>query len=244
MALRFPEWIEYTKRMNSHVKFKFDHEAIRDEYLEHMEDMYEFYVGRGMDPDLAKSAVLEDMGDPDELGRVLNQIHNPVLGWIWRLSRWLIAFMVLLVIYPTVVLFGSSAISLIQDYRDISVSAPLVQEIDIGALRTLDNEGYYFDKLELYEDGTAILYCLTWANPFDRATYWQPNLPGGGFYDEEGMRYLAMECGNGNAGFVGKRVYYIEGFPLDAETFIYDYQNGDRKLHVEVLIASGKVVES
>ena len=145
MALRFHEWIEYTNRMNSHVKFKFDHEAIRDEYLEHMEDMYEFYVGRGMDPDLAKSAVLEDMGDPDELGRVLNQIHNPVLGWIWRLSRWLIAFMVLLVIYPTVVLFGSSAISLIQDYRDLSVSAPLVQEIDIGALRTLDNEGYYFD---------------------------------------------------------------------------------------------------
>ena len=89
MALRFHEWIEYTKRMNSHVKFKFDHEAIRDEYLEHMEDMYEFYVGRGMDPDLAKSTVLEDMGDPDELGRVLNQIHNPVLGWIWRLSRWL-----------------------------------------------------------------------------------------------------------------------------------------------------------
>ena len=152
MALRFHEWIEYTKQMNSHVKFKFDHEAIRDEYLEHMEDMYEFYVGRGMDPDLAKSAVLEDMGDPDELGRVLNQIHNPVLGWIWRLSRWLVVLLIGVLIC-THGLDTYNGLFLNKTWS--RQKADLAYTVDVDEKRVLDYRTVYFDRLEVYEDGMA-----------------------------------------------------------------------------------------
>ena len=241
---KYPEWIEYTKEINRHVKFKYDHEEIRDEYLEHMEDMHEFYVGSGVDESLAKYQVLADMGDPEDLGRVLNEIHNPLLGWVWRMSRWLLILLIVLAIYPAIVMFGSSAICLVQPYEEISVSAPLVNEIDIREFRSLDNEVYYFDKLERYEDGTVIIYWIAVANPFDRATIWHAYLPGGGFFDEKGNQYDASGQGSGNAGYAKKGVHTIKEFPKSAETLIYDFHNGSRRVYVEVPLGGGKVVES
>lgn len=244
MALRYNVWIEYTNEINRHVKFKHDHEEIRDEYLDHMEDMYEFYVGSGMDADTAKYQVLADMGDPEDLGRVLNEIHNPALGWAWRLSRWVLILLIILAVYPVVVMVGSSAITLLQPYEDVTVSAPLVQEISIRQFRSLDNEVYYFDKLERYEDDTVIIYWVAAANPFDRATIWHADLPGGGFYDEKGNQYDAFSQKSGNAGYATKGVHIIKEFPDNADSLIYDYHNGSRRVYAEVPLGGGKAVES
>ena len=233
MALRFHEWIEYTNRMNSHVKFRFDHEAIRDEYLEHMEDMYEFYVGRGMDPDLAKSAVLEDMGDPDELGRVLNQIHNPVLGWIWRLSRWLVVLLILAVLYPGCVMFGNSAISLFKGYEEIETSSKLYYETDINKMRRMDHMFLFFDKLELYEDGTAGLYYVQMYNPFDKAFQWHSEFSAP-VYDENGTDYRSGVNWNIGGGYLRFNIIQVREFPLNAEMLILDYDRDGRKVYLEV----------
>ena len=242
MALHFPEWIEYTKRMNSHVKFKFDHEAIRDEYLEHMEDMYEFYVGRGMDPDLAKSAVLEDMGDPDELGRVLNQIHNPVLGWIWRLSRWLVVLLILAVLYPGCVMFGNSAISLFKGYEEIDMAADVYCEVNINEMQQIDHMFLFFDKLELYEDGTAELYFVQMYNPFDKATQYFSDFTAE-ICDEDGNDYAKSVKTNVGLGcsYLYFNIMQVNDFSQDAGTFILDYDRDGRKLYLEVELEEGVV---
>lgn len=203
MESRYPEWNEYTNRLISHVKFKFDHPEICREYLEHMEDMYEFYVGRGMDPDLAKSAVLEDMGDPDELGRVLNQIHNPVLGWIWRLSRWLVVLLAVVLIY----VHGWNTYDGLHLNKTWSrQTAGLAYTVDVDEKRVLDYRTVYFDRLEVYEDGTALLHYTEWirlVNPMEAGhLHWYE----AAFTGETGIDYNDVQFSTGRRGWIRRHV--------------------------------------
>ena len=169
MALRYNVWIEYTNEINRHVKFKHDHEEIRDEYLDHMEDMYEFYVGSGMDADTAKYQVLADMGDPEDLGRVLNEIHNPLLGWAWRLSRWLVVVLVILSICTCGFKFYDGMFG---GKGWIRTGGNLLYTVNLNEIEVLDYRILHFTKLEMYESGTAILYYIDYVgllHPFEAA---------------------------------------------------------------------------
>ena len=85
--MRFESWESYINAMLSQVKFRFDHKDIRAEYEEHMEDKLEFLMDCGMDEERAAREVLTEMGEPKSLVKALNEIHNPLLGWIWWVRR-------------------------------------------------------------------------------------------------------------------------------------------------------------
>lgn len=38
----------------------------------------------------AEERTLSEMGDPAEIGKKLARIHKPWLGWLWRLSQWML----------------------------------------------------------------------------------------------------------------------------------------------------------
>ena len=40
-------------------------------------------------PEDAEARALEDMGDPEEIGKELARIHKPWLGYLWRASKWI-----------------------------------------------------------------------------------------------------------------------------------------------------------
>lgn len=108
------EWMEQVLR---EVRFAPDRRKIRQELAEHMEDRMEEYLeamGAYDDADgcpdfdelLEKAEVrlMNSMGDPEELGRELNQQHKPWLGWLWMASRVLLTASVCLVAGLTVLL--------------------------------------------------------------------------------------------------------------------------------------------
>ena len=62
-------WDEYLNKVVSHVKFKYDRKEIKWELEEHMEDMYDDFISDGMNEEDAKKAVIDCMGDADEIGK-------------------------------------------------------------------------------------------------------------------------------------------------------------------------------
>lgn len=89
----------YCSRVCAHVRFRPDHPAITAELSAHLRDhaesLYDRYSVRA-----AEEKAVAAMGDPAELGRWLDRVHSPLLGWfqIWfRRVVWTIAALVLLV---------------------------------------------------------------------------------------------------------------------------------------------------
>ncbi|WP_294756191.1 hypothetical protein [uncultured Flavonifractor sp.] len=70
-----------------YVRFRPDHDAITEELTGHLEDHKDVLLEG--DPDMplleAEYRAVASMGDAEELGRWLDSIHSPVLGWfqIW-----------------------------------------------------------------------------------------------------------------------------------------------------------------
>ena len=84
------------------VRFSPDHAAITAELTAHLEDHRDALLERQPDlsPQEAEAEAVRAMGDPEQLGRALNESHSPLLGWfqIWvRRAAWVLAAAVLLV---------------------------------------------------------------------------------------------------------------------------------------------------
>ena len=79
----------YIREVTSHVKFPFDRRAIGQELREHMEDLYEDLLAQDIDEEQAAQLTVDYMGDSEELGKELNEVHHPLWGWIWLVTRWM-----------------------------------------------------------------------------------------------------------------------------------------------------------
>ena len=102
MADPFQRWCDAT---TSYVRYFPDRAGIEKELRDHFEDHRDALLDCGYDRELAEERALEAMGDPHEVGKGLNQVHSPVWGWLWSLSKLCLYCAVLLCL---VVLLGHS----------------------------------------------------------------------------------------------------------------------------------------
>ena len=94
------EW--FCGRVCSYVRFWPDHPAISAELTSHMEDHRDALLEAAPSMLLreAEADAVRSMGDPEELGRWLDKIHDPRLGWfqiwfrrvVWALSAAILVF--------------------------------------------------------------------------------------------------------------------------------------------------------
>lgn len=84
----FYKWCE---TVMGQVRFKPDRWAIRQELEDHYEDHVKDLERIGYDHTLAQERALGAMGDPVEVGRALDKVHKPWLGWLWEISRVVLA---------------------------------------------------------------------------------------------------------------------------------------------------------
>ena len=75
---------QFCDHVCQYVRFHPDHAAIRAELAAHMEDHRAALLEAHPDMTLweAEYRAVASMGDAEELGRELNAIHSPVLGWL------------------------------------------------------------------------------------------------------------------------------------------------------------------
>ena len=88
----FGRWCDTVTRQ---VRFRPDRGAIQRELTAHYQDHVRDLERVGYDWKLAEQRALAAMGDPEEIGRALNRVHKPWLGWLWIASRAVLALTVM-----------------------------------------------------------------------------------------------------------------------------------------------------
>ena len=80
----FGRWCDTVTRQ---VRFRPDRGAIQRELAAHYQDHVRDLERVGYDWKLAEQRALAAMGNPEEIGRALDRVHKPWLGWLWLASR-------------------------------------------------------------------------------------------------------------------------------------------------------------
>ena len=238
--MRSAERDAFIDKVLSHVKFKFDHEAIREELEEHMEDMLEDFKEEGMDSKEAMASAVLHMGDPDEIGEQLNKTHKPLLGTVWLLSKTAAIIMIVITIL-SVIGSGVSIISNLTDDYDMDKRyyGNVLYTVEVGERFKIDDLNIVIDELIYYDKEAIEIRYRMWDDPFSRSISWTFSFNYDCFTDEDGNKYMSGG-GGGGGGAVRRYQSYIEGFPYDAEKFIIDYDYNGRKIYCEIPLTEAR----
>lgn len=87
MRDEFQIWVD---AVCEQVRFRPDRKGIARELRVHYEDHVRDLLRLGRPQELAKERALAAMGNAQEVGRALDRVHKPWLGWLWEVSRWLL----------------------------------------------------------------------------------------------------------------------------------------------------------
>lgn len=146
------------------IRFQPDRKDIARELRIHYEDHVRDLLRLGRDRELAEERALAAMGDAQEVGRALDQVHKPWLGWLWETSRWLFRALAILALVTLVRNLGWS--TLVErtrgelSWEDPPASAARV-ELEHGTLYAAPGE------VTAQENGTVTAEVLLWLQARD-----------------------------------------------------------------------------
>ena len=81
---RFSDW---RNKVTAQVRFWPDRESIAQELTAHYEDHVQDLERLEYPTELARQRALDAMGDPEIVGKALDRVHQPWLGWLWMVSQ-------------------------------------------------------------------------------------------------------------------------------------------------------------
>ena len=232
--MRFREWDDYLNSMLKHVKFTPDRKKIRQEFGEHMEDMFDDYISDGMSEEDAKNSVLENIGDAEDIGKMMNKAHNALIGWIWAGVKVLLVVTIIISLSPVLDLVqqtGLGIMNMIHGYHENDYYGDEVYKVDIDQTVEIDGHRLVFDDLKKYENGTFVLRYRDFRNPFSSSGgYCFDNSETLVYSDNDSMMSPVFVKDLGNAGFVNYFQVAIAGFDEDVSSIFIEY-NGNRNLY-------------
>lgn len=152
------------------VKFPFDRKPIAKELEDHIDQLESFFLSTKCSPDEAQRKAVLEMGDPLEVGRSLNDVHKPLLGWLWIFNKYLC---ILIAIYSSI-LFMTKVYTTWENSRERTppvfegesafqsigidpVEIQIVYDKTIYQKIDLHCETILFERILLNSDGTMIL---------------------------------------------------------------------------------------
>ena len=78
---------QYLYAVEKHINYIFDRKKIVKELEEHIDDNIEELIHEGYSEQEAEVKAVEMMGNPHEVGKELNKLHNPFIGYLLILLR-------------------------------------------------------------------------------------------------------------------------------------------------------------
>lgn len=152
------------------VKFPFDRKPIAKELEDHIDQLESFFLSTKCSPDEAQRKAVLEMGDPLEVGRSLNDVHKPLLGWLWIFNKYLC---ILIAIYSSI-LFATKFYTTWESSKEHTppmfegesafqsigidpVEIHIVYDKTIYQKIDLHCETILFERILLNSDGTMIL---------------------------------------------------------------------------------------
>jgi len=235
----FPESNEFTDKVLKHVKFKFDHARIKRELTEHIEDLYEELLSENINVTEAEKLAVEYMGDADDIGEELNKVHNPIIGYIWLITRVAAVIAMIMIISPVVEYTESFIRTQFFTGYDIKHdNAELIYSIKCDEKARIDDMNFQLDELCYYDNGELEIRYKTWNDIFSTSIDWSFDISAACVSDESGNTYYSSGGGN-NGGVISKHQMFIEDFPEDAKELIIDYDYNGRKIYFQVPLEEG-----
>ena len=83
---------DFMKRMERHIMDKPARCEVAEEIKNHIMEQKEAYIKAGLPPTEAEDMAVEQMGDPDEIGRMMNKVYRP--KWEWKALFYIAFWMV------------------------------------------------------------------------------------------------------------------------------------------------------
>lgn len=232
----------YIREVTAHVKFRFDRCAIGQELREHMEDLYEDLLSQNIDEEQAALLTVNYMGDSAELGKELNEAHNPVLGYVWLWVRRLFILIFIFFGLPAFFMGGCGALMTGYDaaetfFMDLYEEDDVVYTVDVNQKAKIDNTVFSVKKLKYHEDGTLEIRYLSYGLPFTELIPFPFSLYGceinnGADYVKE--KDFGMEQEYHVQGLYWDMSVYLEDFPADSNWCNIIYENGERSFTMEI----------
>jgi len=163
----------YIKQVLRHVKFIVDHRSIKRELRSHINDLIEEHNWQSLSNDELDKRIMEEMGSPDEIGKELNKIHHPIIGYVWVVTRTL--FIVILClslynVYKSITLTSQSSLNKSDENLDIKSMLYAIGEIngedlrkvnyrdwDIHEVVEIDNTILVFERIILFDNNNLVL---------------------------------------------------------------------------------------
>lgn len=229
---------DFSNEVVKHVKFKFDRDDIKQELNDHMEDMLDEFMSENIERETAEKMVIDCMGNPDEIGEELNKEHNPVIGWIWAVSRVIAIILIILSILPVLNVGIMTVLSVFSGYSTDRSKDEIVYEIKPDDKFLIDDTYVKIDEVILYNDNDVEIRYKTWNRPFSRSIIWSFDLGIKCVTDDLNTRYTASS-GSSSSGIVSKHVMTIENFNKKAKKLIINYDYNGRKIYSEIPLNGG-----
>lgn len=229
---------DFSNEVVKHVKFKFDRDDIKQELNDHMEDMLDEFMSENIEREMAEKMVIDCMGNPDEIGEELNREHNPIIGWIWAVSRVIAIVLIILSILPVLNIGIMTALSVFSGYSTDRNKDEIVSEIKSDDKFLIDDTYVKIDEVILYNDNELEIRYKTWNKPFSRSIVWSFDIGINCVTDDLNTKYTASS-GSSSSGIVSKHVMTIENFNTKAKKIIINYDYNGRKIHSEIPINGG-----
>ena len=190
---------EYLNIVRKHIHFIFDRDSVSDELNDHLCSSIEDLMEDGLSREKAEQIAVEQMGNPIEVGKMLNQEHHPLLGYLWVASN----VVLVLLLVPAMIMLLSFG------YGFIKMATPAVidnsvETIAINYEVETPTHRIIIDNLCINENEEFYLTYRSWTNwEYSRAGW---NSHGIDVMDENG--YPALGGGSyHSSSFLGSYGY-------------------------------------
>lgn len=152
----------FIKAMLSQVKNPFVKHSLRNEYLSHIQDAIQDELESGLSLEDAETIVIERLGDPLEIGRALNQVHNPYFVWFQYITK-ITAFILVVVVgvhlIPSYIEYSQMNGDISNgDYRESFQYFNTIDKRKIDVSASIGDFDYHFQDILYTVDKRILIY--------------------------------------------------------------------------------------
>lgn len=185
----------------SYVKFSFDKADIQTELESHISDKLEFYLQQGYGIEEAEQLSIDDMGDAKEIGTELNKQHNPIIGWLWRITNVIAALTTIIFGFIFILFIGSTFLqgNLVDEFP----KSDIVYKIDLKEQVKIDDRVIRFTNVIYDKNGSMNIFYETYYTRL-WGTGWSLDYIGE-ITDNMGNKYITAS-GQQSGGIISKGV--------------------------------------
>lgn len=222
---------DYLNVVVKQVKYIFAREEIRQELQTHINEKIEYLIDEGFDKDEAEDIALNDMGNPEEIGKLLNKEHSPLIGYLLSISNIILFFMVLMLSFRifTVILIGIGN----NLEKQVVDSEEVKKEIEVGEQIDIDGRVITIEKVYVLKNGDVYIESENYDKGI-RSLPWNYSLFNEDITDEYGTRYNQSASALNMSNRKRRELVKIKDFRDDANTIVIKRDRYNRFFEVRI----------